>query len=365
MKTLSAISVSAVLAVCLCSCNETGLSEKAGKCVGEVYVTASPGSKTVLVDLKGCWKVIPQQDWLSTDVEGRDGLGAFTFSYASNESDLVDANPTRVGSIVIRSLTTGVSDTLYVRQQGTPDGKEYASAAQNSYVEFVSDPLTRLEVLYANFEGAGQESEVRSYISSCSADVLAFEWTAEGISALAAEFGERLYANGRVAILARETLRVSSSACSTAPESVSVDIEGVNFQIAAFDREADAYTQLVNLLESGYNRPGSSSKWLIGGSFYYLSAMEAGYPDTPQWYPATSDNPAFSADRYAISNNLTDCVWMTSRRFNPTFSGDGRSWRADYLYASLSVWNSAVCVRVLPAVVSGATHSAIEMIIKY
>ena len=41
------------------SCTEKTETSKAGKRVGEIYVTALPGAKTVLVNLDGLWREIP------------------------------------------------------------------------------------------------------------------------------------------------------------------------------------------------------------------------------------------------------------------------------------------------------------------
>ena len=81
MKNYISIFLAAVL---LASCSTKIQQPDPGVALGEIYLTASAGSKTVAVDLDGLWRVSVLEDWLSLDVNGRDGKGAFTFSYSSN-----------------------------------------------------------------------------------------------------------------------------------------------------------------------------------------------------------------------------------------------------------------------------------------
>ena len=130
--------IAIILGIALvCSCTEKTETSKAGKRVGEIYVTALPGAKTVLVNQDGLWRVRTSADWISLDVNGREGPGAFTMYYASNESDFVNSNPSRRGAVIIESLRNMRADTLWLRQQGVPDGKEYSSSPQDSYIEFI------------------------------------------------------------------------------------------------------------------------------------------------------------------------------------------------------------------------------------
>ena len=110
------------------------------------------------------------EDWLSLDVNGRNGKGAFTFSYASNESDFANANPTRLGHIVIQNLNSMKADTLYVRQQGTPDGKEYESYDNSNYIEFIDAALNRVTVVYADFDGVTDAASVSAWIEETGVD---------------------------------------------------------------------------------------------------------------------------------------------------------------------------------------------------
>jgi len=349
-------------ALCLASCSNKTEGPAAGKCIGEIYVTSQSGAKSVLVDLPGMWRVVPQQSWISTDVNGRSGNGAFTLYYGSNESDFVSANVTRRGAVAIQNLTTMVSDTLYIRQQGIPDGKEYSSTPQNSYIEFLDTKLTKMKVTYANFHGVLNQETISNWLLASDSDLIAFAADAAMIAGLGLE---GLYSNGTVAILNKSSFELEHDYVGSNPDSYGACLDGKVYQIADFDRNETAYLQLVSLLNIGYNKPRSESGWLIGGSLYYLSAMEVGYPNTPSWYPSNPAAEVFEADRYAQSNNLTDCIWMSHRQFNPTFKFESKEWRADYVYASNSLWNATIDVRLADAPLAGMEHKIIEITIKY
>lgn len=368
MKVMKRIALILSLAALALSCNNGGDASKPGRKVGEIYVTAQSGAKSVLVELAGLWRVIPQENWMSVDVNGREGEGAFTVYYSSNESDFVNTNSTRRGAIVIRSLKSMVSDTLYIIQQGTPDGIEYTSAPQDSYIEFEDVTLTRIKVLYANLKGASDPQEVSDWIQSSDANVFCLSWDADFVSRLASILFEKsadVGYNGNFIIVNRSDKPATSWSILEYPAAFMREIDGVCYQISEFDRAATALSQISSLLDGGYNQPYANSKWVIGGSFYYLSVMEMGYPGTPDWYPANPSDEVFLADTYAQTNNLTDCIWMSHRQFNPTWSEDGKSWRADYIYASNKMWNAAVDARLLDATVSGASHKAVQLTVKY
>lgn len=365
MKRIALILSLAALAL---SCNNGSDASKPGRKVGEIYVTAQSGAKSVLVDLDGLWRVIPQENWMSVDVKGREGEGAFTVYYASNESDFVSTNSTRRGAIVIRSLKSMVSDTLYIIQQGTPDGVEYSSAPQDSYIEFEDVSLTRIKALYANLKGASDPQTAADWIMSSDANIFCLIWDEDYVSLLASilisEDVDVAY-NGSFLIVNRSGKPATSWSILEYPAAFMREIDGVCYQVSEFERYSTALIQLTSLLDGGYNQPEANGKWVIGGSFYYLSVMEMGYPGTPDWYPVNPSDEAFLADTYAQTNNLTDCIWMSHRQFNPTYTEDGMSWRADYIYASNRMWNAAVDARLLDAPVSGASHKAVQLTVKY
>ncbi len=346
MKTVITITVAALA---LLSCKEMQQDPTPGKGIGEIYVTAAPGSRSVLVKLDGLWRVRPQESWLHTDVDGREGEGAFTFSYDSNESDFITFKPVRKGAIVIQSLGTMVADTLWVLQQGIPDGKEYESLPQNSYIEFPEGQIETLRILYANVKGASA-SAIASWTASVGADV------------------NCLIADNGLSITLKDGTSAEEIGTLASPSALFAKARGLSLALADFGEglSDDAYyNAVVDLLSASYDQPDAEENWLVGGSFYYLSVMEAGYAATPSWYPANPAAAEFAADRYVQSSNLTDCVWMTRRDFTPTWTASGKSWRADYLYASHSVWNAVTLVNVLNNVPAGASHKALEIKIKF
>ncbi len=339
-----------VIALIAAGCGEKMQEPAPGKCIGRMYVTSTPGSRPVLVKLDGLWRVRPCSDWITTDVNGREGQGAFTLSYASNESDFVQSNPTRRGAVVIQSLSTMKADTLYVLQQGIPDGNEYDSLPQDSYIEFPEGQLQTVSVLYANVQGAGEE-DAAEWISATGADI------------------NCIISDSGITISRKDGAEVEILGSLTAPRALFAKTQGLNLAVADFGAalpEGDNYYDYtVRLLSGSYDRPDAEPNWLVGGSLYYLSAMEAGYASTPSWYPEDPSDILFAADRYAQGANLTDTVWMTARDYTPTWSSEGRSWRADYLYASHSVWNAATSVKVLESSPAGAAHKAILIKIKF
>ena len=349
MKIIRIIGIT-IAAVVLFSCQEVQQEPVPGKAIGEIYVSAVPGSRSVLVKLDGAWRVHPVQEWLHTDVNGRNGEGAFTFSYDSNESDFVNFRPVRKGAIVIQSLSTMQADTLRVIQQGIPDGVEYESLPQDSYIEFPDNMMETLTVLYANLKGA-TATAVDSWIASQKADI------------------NCIISDAGLSISLADGTAAEVTGTLTEPDALSARAGGLNLVLSDFGEnpvaEDSYYNSAVKLLTWSYNQPDSQENWLVGGSFYYLSLMEAGYPDTPSWYPVNPSAAEFATDRYIQGSNLTDCIWMTRRDFTPTYTAAGKSWRADYLYASHSVWNATSTVRVLDNVPAGASHKAVLVKIKF
>ncbi len=349
MKQKSIITV-LIAALSLLSCKEMQQEPVPGKAIGEIYVTAAPGSRSVLVKLDGLWRVRSMESWLSTDVAGREGEGAFTFSFDSNESDFVNFKPVRKGAIVIQSLETMVADTLRVIQQGIPDGKEYANSLLGSYIEFQEDRLEDISILYANLKGASTAA-ISAWIASVGADV------------------NCIIGDDGLSVVLSDGTPATITGTMDSPAAVFAKYGRLNCALADFgetpESDGSYYDAAVRLLSQCYDKPDAEENWLLGGSFYYLSVMEAGYPSTPSWYPANPAAPEFAADRYVQGSNLTDCVWMAARDYTPTWSSSGRSWRADYLYASHSLWNATTMVKVLDNTPAGASHKAIMIRIKF
>lgn len=364
-------------AVLLAACSTKIGQPEPGVGLGEIYLTAPAGSKTVAVDLDGLWRVYTSEPWISLDVNGREGHGAFTFSYGSNESDFAHVNPTRLGYIIIQSLVTMKADTLYVRQQGTPDGKEYVSHDDSGYIEFVDADLTRTVVTYVNFDGVDDMASVTNWIDMSASDVIAAVCSQSLADYLASAYPQKAVRRDGLVVIASDGAPEIVSAMS-APVSLTAKVGDVTYVVADFDKEVNVqmggtvgqirYHQVRNLLEDGYNAPLSNGKWLVGGTFWYLSAMEAGYPFTPDWYPTDPAASDFDADLYAWENNLLDCVWMVKRDYTPTFTDEDdmtMSWRPSYVYASTDAWNAVVSLEVLDVPMAGMKHKPITMTLKY
>ena len=362
--------ISILLAVALlASCSTKIQQPDPGVAVGEIYLTAPAGSKTVAVDLDGLWRVSAIEDWLSLDVNGRDGKGAFTFSYSSNESDFANAKPTRLGHIVIQSLSSMKADTLYVRQQGTPDGKEYESYDNSNYIEFIDAALNRVTVVYADFDGVADAASVSAWIEETGVDVVAAVCPTTLAQALSELYPEQSFSHEGLVFISTSQAADKVSQ-SVSPASLTVKAGDITYVVADFGKEQNTsrYVQIRSLLENGYNAPLSQGKWFVGGTFWYLSAMETGYPFTPSWYPENPSDSDFDADRYVWKNNLLDCVWMVQRDYTPTYTDESDmsvSWRPSYVYASTQAWSTVVSLEVLDEPVIGMKHKPFIMTLKY
>ncbi|MBQ8839259.1 MAG: BACON domain-containing protein [Bacteroidales bacterium] len=329
------------------SCSKEQNLPSAGKCVGQIHVMAEAGHKSVLVSKEGLWKVCSRDSWITVDVQGREGLGAFTFTYGSNESDFISTRSTRKGAIIIESMAERTADTIYVVQQGVPDGKEYFSSPQDSYIEFIDGEASQMKVIYANFDGAVSLAAVQEWIASSDADVVAYIY--DGFLDIAAD-------------------EITDKGTIEEPAAVVAEIDGINFVLSDFSDCTDDYSRydsLKSLLNQTYDRADAGKSWIVGGSFYYYSAFETGYPETPSWFPSDPQSVCFEADRYAHLMNLTDCVWMTRKNWTPTWESEGISWRPDYVYLSEYIWNRTTKVDIIDCGISGTTHKAICVTIKY
>lgn len=345
------------------SCSKGEDVPSQGKCLGEIFVPAEAGRKSVLVNLDGLWSVSSEDSWLSMDVNGRNGHGAFTFSYESNESDYLSSNPARRGAIVIRPQNEAGADTLYVMQKGIPDGRDYSSTLNGSaYIEFTEDFTGTLKVVFANLEGTHDNDAVSAWISSSGADVAAAICEEDVAVKITSDKG---FNYGGLAVCGEVT---SFSRIMDNPVAVSFRADDIDFVLSDFDVCADdksRYDALRSLLDNTYDRSDAGNSWIIGGSFYYYSAFETAYPATPDWYPSDPTGAEFEADRYAHTMNLTDAVWMYYRNWTPTWTSDGRSWRPDYVYLSKYIWNRVIDVEVSDCGIPGVTHRTISITIKY
>lgn len=231
-------------------------------------------------------------------------------------------------------------------------------------IEFeVPETVTRT-VLYCNTESLA-EADVAAFTAwavAQQADLIACCGPAE----LAPEAGYRIVATERAAFASKGELDAAAEPLC-AGRALLASLDGIRYVVAAFDPEENGYTRFVELLDASYNAPEhAAERWFIGGSLYHFSMMETGYDTTPAWYPADASGHEFDTDRYAWHNNLYDCIWMLRRSWTPTWTdASGRSWRADYLYASKSAWNTLTGIEVLEIPVEGMTHKPIKFTIKY
>ncbi len=338
------------------SCQEKLKEYSPGHSLGEIVMAASEGSVSVSVDYDCLWRVHTPAEWITIDVEGRDGSAAFSFTVSSNESDATVSRQTRKAPVMLTRLDSYVSDTLWVIQRGIPDGNDYTTHITSDSIELRQKTLTGKSVLYCNLQGL-DAGTATSWLYERKEDIIAVIWNDENVASFTTE-GSPVIRHGNLMVIG-DVEQIASS-------SLIVNADGLNIQVADFteDSSLNRYLQTVSLLDDGYNTPAASDMWLIGGSLYYLSSVEFGYKDTPVWYPSSLKSKDFEADIYVWTNNLIDCIWMTSQSFNPTYtSSEGRTWRADYVYASKSAWNSVTDVQILED--EALKHKPILIKIKY
>ena len=335
----------AVLAA-MVSCNKSGLDISSGNVVGEMNVTASAGRFTVSVETVGRWIVYEADNagWVDIDVKGGVGKGAFTVSYESNMSSVVDLKSARKARIVVTSEDFSKSDTLNVIQQG------FDNSIRPSAV------VTSKEIV---LEWEQVEAKVLTFVY-CSADGV--EGGAETLSTWAQDFD--------IVACGNSFIKPAVSAASDKKYATYV-FEDMNFVAADLKdactagREA-CLESFITMVEETYNAYNSPSKWIIGGQMFHYSMMQTSYPSTPSWYPVDIEDPEFDADRYAWNNNLYDCLWMSERNFVQTWTDqtDGKSYMADYVYVSRDVLATVYSVERLDKV-QGMEHNPIKITLKY
>lgn len=345
----------------ICACEKEVQLPVSGTSLGQIYISPAAGSKSVSVDYDGLWRVKSLSEWITTDVNGRKGSSAFTFSYTSNESNLLGINVTRKGAVTITDLDKNVCDTLFIIQQGIPDGTIHHTEITSEHIE-TTDEEQVWRVLYCNLQSMAY-ADAEAWLHSQECEVKAVVWNESDAATFTATCQEPCICGNGVMITGTDINHTpASDTCGIISE-----FRNTRIQVAGFDMSQAPqkwHTDIVALLDEGYNTTGSSDRWLVGGSLYHYSAVEAGYPETPQWYPASSGSKEFDADKYVWSNNLIDCVWMSSRGYNPTYADGDRSWRADYVYASGSAWNTVVHVEILEAT-KDMKHKPIRITVKY
>ena len=146
-----------IFAVAAISCGKSGLDIESGNVLGEVEVSASAGTFTVSVETVGRWivKEADNASWISFDVEGGVGNGAFTVSYQANLSSVVDAKSSRKARIVVTSEDYSKSDTLNIIQMGfySDIRPSQVNPSPEIVLEFVTPETKTMTVVYCSAEG--------------------------------------------------------------------------------------------------------------------------------------------------------------------------------------------------------------------
>ena len=146
-----------IFAVAAISCGKSGLDIESGNVLGEVEVSASAGTFTVSVETVGRWivKEADNASWISFDVEGGVGNGAFTVSYQANLSSVVDAKSSRKARIVVTSEDYAKSDTLNIIQMGfySDIRPSQLKPSPEIVLEYVTPETKTMTVVYCSAEG--------------------------------------------------------------------------------------------------------------------------------------------------------------------------------------------------------------------
>lgn len=329
-----------IIAAAAISCGKSGLDIESGNVVGEIEVSASAGRISVSVETVGRWIVYEADNvsWLSFDVQGGVGKGAFTASYEANLSSVVDAKSSRKARIVVTSEDYAKSDTLNIIQMGfysdIPPSEVKPSG--DIVLEYVTPETKTLTVVYCSAEGVTDQEALAQWAEQ-------FDVVACGNSFI------------RPAVGSEDKFAV----CTVG------DVNFVSADLGQVFNEGKEYEAFVDIIEKTYNAQNSPSKWVIGGQLYHFSMMQTAYPATPSsWYPSDIDASEYDSDRYAWNNNLYDCLWMSERDFVTTWTSKAGSYMADYVYVSRDVLATISQVQKLEPV-HGMTHNPVKITLKY
>ena len=329
-----------IIAVVVISCSKSGFDIESGSVLGEIEVSASAGRVTVSVETVGRWIVYEADNasWISFDVEGGVGNGAFTASYQANLSSVVDAKSSRKARIVVTSEDYSKSDTLNIIQMGFYSDIRPSQVAPSPEIvlEYVAPETKTVTVVYCSAEGVTDQDALAQWAEQF--DVVA---CGNGFIKPEAQSGE-LY-----------------TVCV---------VDGVNFvstDLGQSFADGKEYEDFCQIIEQTYNAQNSPSKWVIGGQLYHYSMMQAAYASAPLWFPFDIDESVFDSDRYAWNNNLYDCLWMSVRDYVTTWtSSEEKSYMADYVYVSRDVLATISGVQKLDKV-HGMTHNPVKVTLKY
>ena len=329
-----------IIAAAAISCGKSGLDIESGNVVGEIEVSASAGRISVSVETVGRWIVYEADNvsWLSFDVQGGVGKGAFTASYEANLSSVVDAKSSRKARIVVTSEDYAKSDTLNIIQMGfySDIRPSEVKPSGDIVLEYVTPETKTLTVVYCSAEGVTDQEALAQWAEQ-------FDVVACGNSFI------------RPAVGSEDKFAV----CTVG------DVNFVSADLGQVFNEGKEYEAFVDIIEKTYNAQNSPSKWVIGGQLYHFSMMQTAYPATPSsWYPSDIDASEFDSDRYAWNNNLYDCLWMSERDFVTTWTSKAGSYMADYVYVSRDVLATISQVQKLEPV-HGMTHNPVKITLKY
>ena len=321
------------------SCGKSGLEIESGNVIGEIEVTAFAGKMTVSVETVGRWIVneAGNASWISFDVQGGIGKGAFTVSYEANMSSVVDMKASRKARIVVTSEDYAKSDTLNIIQQGfySDITASVVNPSAEIVLEYVESPSKTLSVVYCSSDGVSDLDKLNAWADQ-------FDVVACG--------------NGFIKPYVESTGVFAR--CSVD------DVNIVSTDLFSYLEEGKNFEMFKDIVDATYNAYNSPSKWIIGGQLYHYSMMQVGYQSTPSWFPSDIDENVFDSDRYAWNNNLYDTVWMSVRDYVSTWNDDTKSYMADYAYVSRDVLATICKVEILDKVY-GMTHSPVKLILKY
>ena len=328
-----------IISIAAFSCSKSGLEIESGNVVGEIEVTAFAGQMTVSVETVGRW-IVSEADnasWISFDVQGGVGKGAFTVSYEANMSSVVDMKSSRKARIVVTSEDYAKSDTLNIIQQGfySDIKPSVVNPSAEIVLEYVESSAKTLSVVYCSADGVSDLDALN-------------EW--------AQQFDVVACGNG--------FLKPSVESTGIYAQCTVDDINIVSTDLAPYQEEGNGFEVFKEIVDATYNAYNSPSKWIIGGQLYHYSMMQVGYAQTPSWFPSEIDAPEFQADSYAWNNNLYDSLWMSQRDYISTWEDDSKAYMADYVYVSRDVLATVCQVEKLEKV-HGMTHNPVKVTLKY
>lgn len=299
-----------------------------GNTVAVCRVSASAGEVSVLVETNGLWRLNIPDNWISADVPGGNGRGAFTFRYESNESDILNIRPGRIGHIAICLEGSAKADTLVISQRGflSPEEDIHVTEDPALKLEFENPSGVEVKLIVASTEGASAAA-VSEWVKGYGADISVLDGVVSG-------------------------------------EEEGLNVLGCNFDGQSTDQKFSSFRDAV--LSSIGSSLACGNDWIVCGQMYHYSVMQLGYSNTPSWYPSNVSGDEFKGDRFAWQNKLYDLLWMKTQGWVETYTdADGHCWQADYVYVSSTLLDKVSSVEMLSAPVSGMLHKPVSVVLKY